>query len=156
MEPPLPEERFSIFDEGWNEADKHKWHRSEQAGYDLGEEAIREWVRHYWHRFLRHKWVEHLYGTKFWIELDKVDFGILRRRFQDSKLLRPILDRLLDGEENLNIIWSMDEGPQKEEVLEILIALHVNSTRLEFQLENRLAERRHRSRIGASFGEDCG
>ncbi|GIW88821.1 MAG: hypothetical protein KatS3mg108_3145 [Isosphaeraceae bacterium] len=149
-----PDEKYSVYVEGQKEADRYKWYRSEEVGYDLGEQAIREWVRHYWNRFLRHKWVEHLYGRKFWIELDQVDFGILRRKFQDSKLLRPILDRLLNGEENLNIIWSINDDRERAEVMEILEVVHVNSTRLEFQLENRLAERRHLSRMAARENRD--
>lgn len=148
MDPP---EKYSLQDEGWEEADRHKWNESEKAGYDLGEEAIRDWVRKYWNGFLRAKWLDHLYGRKFWIELDQVDFGILRRKFQDSRLLAPILDLLVNGGENLNVIdWAIDENHPMDEVHEILVALHVNSVRLEFQLENRLAERRHDSRSASA------
>ncbi len=147
-----PPDRYSVFDEGWEEADRHKWNRSREVGYDLGEPALSEWVRDYWHTFLRYKWLEHIDGRKFWIELDQVDFGILRRRFHDSQLLRPILDQLIAGKENLNIInWALDEGHPMEDVHEILEALHINSTRLEFQVEARLERRQ---RIFANLNPD--
>lgn len=130
----------SVFAAGRREADVYKWIVSEQAGYDRGEDAIREWVRHHWNGFLRARWIEHLYGGRFWYELDQHDHGLLQREFQGSVLIRPIVDLVLLGHENLTIIllaigkrWPMDE------VLEILRALNMNSRRLEFQVESRLA-----------------
>ena len=140
---PVP--HLSIFEEGWREACRFKWIASEQARQDIGESAIRLWVREHWNGFLRARWVEHLYGRRFWIELDQNDFGLLTREFRDSKLLRPILDQLIQRKENLDVIrWAQNEIDlgrisSVEEVLEILEALDINSRRLEFQLENRLA-----------------
>ena len=87
------------------EEDKHKWIESQKAGYDLGEGCIREWVKEHWTGYLRARWVEHLQGKCFWIELDSCDFGLLQSEFHDNKdLLNSILDQLKSGKENLNVI----------------------------------------------------
>jgi hypothetical protein len=132
--------RQSVYDAGWEEACKHKWLLSERERRDLGEWALRHWVREHWNGFLRHRWIEHLYGRCFWIELDQNDFGLLTRAYRHSELLRPILDMLLARKENLDVIlearrrcWPMDE------VLRILEALDVNSRRLEFELESQIS-----------------
>jgi len=126
------QEKCSVFIEGQKEADKYKWIESEKAGFDLGEVAIRRWVRDHWDGYLRARWLEHLHGTRFWVELDRGDFGLLQRRFQDkSLLLDRILDRLKSGQENLEIIlWALDYRIAMPEVREILEALDVNSRRL--------------------------
>lgn len=125
-------EKCSVFIEGQKEADKYKWIESEKAGFDLGDVAIRRWVRDHWDGYLRARWLEHLHGTRFWVELDRGDFGLLQRRFQDkSLLLDRILDRLKTGQENLEIIlWALDYRITMPEVREILEALDVNSRRL--------------------------
>ena len=125
-------ERASVYVDGEQEALKYKWIESERAGHDLGEVAIRRWVQCHWWGYLRARWLEHLQGKRFWVELDRGDFGLLQRRFQDSTLLLDrILDRLKEGRENLDIIcWAQDWGIQIEPVLEILEALDVNSRRL--------------------------
>ncbi len=42
------------------EAERHKWIESEKAGADLGENAIRQWVKCHWWGYLRARWLEHL------------------------------------------------------------------------------------------------
>lgn len=132
-------ERASVYVAGRQEADRHKWIESEKVGFDLGERALRLWVRDHWHGFLRARWIEHLYGRQFWVELDKDDYGLLCREFQGSALIGPILEMLLAGGENLNVLlearvnaWPVDD------VITILEALDINSRRLEFVVENRL------------------
>src|SRR4051794_41441765 len=90
-------------DADWvDEADRFKWIESEKAGRDLGETAIRRWVKDHWCGYLRARWLEHLQGIKFWVELDRGDFGLLQRCFKDqADLLTCILDRLKAGQENL-------------------------------------------------------
>jgi hypothetical protein len=132
--------RMSVHDQGEQEAKRHKWIESEKAGRDLGEWAIRCWVREHWNGFLRARWLEHLQGRTFWIELDHNDFGLLGREFQDSELIEEILGRLKAGQENLNVlIWAIENGLPMEDVLEILEALDINSRRIEFLLDSRLA-----------------
>ncbi|MGL4419666.1 MAG: hypothetical protein ACRCZF_03280, partial [Gemmataceae bacterium] len=81
LETPTPKRsdvpRLSIYHDSQHEADKFKWIESEKAGFDLGETAIKRWVRDHWCVYLRAKWLEHLQGTCFWVELDRGDFGLL-------------------------------------------------------------------------------
>jgi hypothetical protein len=122
------------------EALRYKWIESEKAGRDLGESAIRCWVREHWNGFLRAKWLEHLQGRTFWIELDHNDFGLLQRSFRDSPLIDEILRRLKAGNENLDVLnWAIDVDLPMVEVLEILEALDINSRRIECLLAQRLA-----------------
>ncbi len=128
----LPEARFSLHRCGEEEAQRFKWIESEKAGRDLGEAAIRAWIRQHWNGFLRHRWLEHLQGKSFWIELDQGDFGLLQRAFRGSPLIDPILEHFKHGRENLDIIlWAMECDVAMNEVLEILEALDVNSRRIE-------------------------
>ncbi len=133
--------RHSVHVEGAVEADRHKWIESEKAGRDLGDAAIRCWVKKHWNGFLRARWLEHLQGKRFWIELDHDDFGLLQRRFQGSLLIDEILRRLIEGKENLGIInWAIDTKLSMEEIFEILETLDINSRRIECQLESRLSQ----------------
>jgi hypothetical protein len=131
--------RMSVHDQGEQEAKRYKWIESEKAGRDLGEWAIRCWVREHWNGFLRERWLEHLQGRTFWIELDHDDFGLLEREFQDSILIEEVLARLKTGQENLNVlIWALENRVPMKEVMEILEALDINSRRIEFLLDSRL------------------
>src|SRR6516165_4111811 len=67
-------ERCSVYIDSELEALRFKWIESEKAGCDLGEEAIRKWVQKHWSGYLRSKWLEHLQGIRFWVELDSDDF----------------------------------------------------------------------------------
>jgi hypothetical protein len=130
-------ERVSVYVDGEQEALKYKWIESEKAGRDLGEAAIRSWVRHHWWGYLRARWLEHLQGKRFWIELDRGDFGLLERSFQENTLLLDrILDRIKDGQENLDIIcWAHEWGIAIEPVIQILEALDINSRRLAHKFD---------------------
>ena len=134
-----PKARYSVHDLGAAEAQRHKWIESEKAGCDLGEWAIRCWVRQHWNGFLREKWLEHLEGVTFWIELDHDDFGLLARSFDDSALIAEIVWRLKAGHENLDILnWAIDDDQNMEQVFEVLEVLDMNSRRIECLLEARL------------------
>jgi hypothetical protein len=123
--------RMSLHQCGEEEAQRFKWIESEKAGRDLGETAIRTWIRRHWHGFLRHRWLEHLQGKTYWIELDHGDFGILQKAFQASSLIDPILEHLKVGRENLDIIvWALKTEVSMTEVHEILETLDVNSRRI--------------------------
>ncbi len=125
-------ERHSVYDDCEREAQRYKWIESEKAGCDLGEEAIRRWVREHWWGYLRARWLEHLQGRRFWVELDRGDFGLLLREFRDNAfLLDRILDRLKAGQENLQIlVWAIEWEIPIEPVQQILEALDINSRRL--------------------------
>jgi hypothetical protein len=138
--PSRPSVRLSVHESGAVEAQRHKWIESEKAGRDLGEWAIRCWIREHWNGFLRDRWLEHLQGRTFWIELDHNDFGLLQRAFQDSPLIDEILRQLKAGKENLDILnWAIDNDEWMDEVLEILEALDINGRRIECLLATRLS-----------------
>src|SRR5271165_4851443 len=130
-------EKCSVYIESEKEALRYKWIESEKAGRDLGESAIRKWVKEHWWGYLRARWLEHLQGRRFWVELDRGDFGLLQRKFQDSDLLLDrILDRLKSGQENLDIIcWAQAWGIPMESVILILEALDINSRRLAHRFD---------------------
>lgn len=127
----------SVYKDCLEEEQRHKWIESEKAGYDLGEECIRRWVAEHWTGYLRARWVEHLQGKCFWVELDRGDFGLLQREFQDrGELLDQILNQLKAGKENLHVIlWAVTHQIPTESVHEILTALDVNSRRLVHRFE---------------------
>ncbi len=130
-------EKSSVYVDCEQEAMRFKWIESEKAGHDLGDAAIRRWVREHWWGYLRARWVEHLQGKRFWVELDRGDFGLLQRKFQDNSLLLDrILDRLKAGQENLDvIIWAHEWGMPMDPTLLILEALDINSRRLAHRFD---------------------
>jgi len=131
-------ETRSVYAEADTQALSYKWIRSEEAGYDLGENALRQWVRDHWWGFLRARWIEHLQGKRYWIELDCGDFGLLRDHFRDEPLLDPILDMLKRGGENLDIIrWASVNNHPMDTVMSVLESLNINSHRLRHHFENR-------------------
>src|SRR5689334_13765900 len=125
-------EKCSVYKDCEQEALRDKWIESEKAGRDLGEAAIRRWVQNHWCGYLRARWIEHLQGKRFWVELDRGDFGLLQREFHNNTLLLDrILDRLKVGQENLDIIlWAHNWSIPTQAVLQILEALDINSRRL--------------------------
>jgi hypothetical protein len=130
-------EKLSVYADCEREAAVYKWLESEKEGRDLGESAIRRWVQQHWCGYLRARWMEHLQGRRFWVELDRNDFGLLQREFHDDPLLLDrILDRLKAGQENLDIIlWAQNWGLEMKRVLRILEALDVNSRRLAHRFD---------------------
>jgi len=130
-------EKCSVYVEGEQEALRYKWIESEKAGRDLGEAAIRLWVQKHWWGYLRARWLEHLQGKQFWVELDRGDFGLLQKRFVDNTLLLDrILDRLKSGQENLDILcWALDWGLETQPIVDILTALDINSRRLAHRFD---------------------
>ena len=135
MPPPDGVPKSSVQTEGLREALAHRWIQSEKAGRDLGEDCIRRWVHDHWNCFLRARWMEHLQGKTYWMELDRSDFGLLLGEFHDDEqLLDRILERMKEGKENLDVIqWAMNWGIPVERVVEILERLDVNSARLSCQ-----------------------
>ncbi len=126
------EVRLSLHERGEQEALTFKWIESEKAGRDLGEAAIRAWIVQHWNDFLRYRWLEHLQGKTFWVELDPADFGLLRTDFRASPLVDTILDHIKHGRENLDVIvWALQHQLPMNDVFQILEALDVNSRRIE-------------------------
>ncbi len=133
--PPAPKK--SVHRECIEEENKHKWIESEKAGYDLGEACVKRWVKEHWRGYLRGKWVEHLQGKCFWVELDRGDFGLLQRKFQSqAELLDLILNQLASGKENLDVLdWAVASRISTDPVKEILESLDVNSQRLAHRFD---------------------
>ena len=133
-----PTVKKSVHRECIEEENKHKWIESEKAGYDLGEACVSRWVKEHWRGYLRAKWVEHLQGKCFWVELDRGDFGLLQRKFHSqTELLDLILNQLAAGKENLDVLsWAIGNSISTEPVNEILEALDVNSRRLAHRFES--------------------
>jgi hypothetical protein len=125
-------DKVSVFVEGEKEALVFKWIESEKAGKDLGDDAIRRWVKDHWWGYLRARWIEHLHGRRFWVELDRNDYGLLQREFREQELLLDrILDRVKAGHENLDLIlWAQTWALPMEQVFHILERLDINSRRL--------------------------
>lgn len=129
--------KSSVYEECDKEIQRYKWIESEKAGRDLGEAAIRRWVKEHWWGYLRARWLEHLQGRRFWVELDRGDFGLLLRTFHDNTLLLDrILDRIKAGQENLDIIcWAHDWGIDTNPLIQILETLDINSRRLAHRFD---------------------
>lgn len=132
-----PDFKYSIATDSQAEIDRFKWIESERYGYDLGEAAIHRWVKDHWRGYLRARWLEHLEGNRYWIELDRGDFGLLKRGFgSDEELLHRIVDRLKVGQENLDVLcWAEANHIPTDPVCRILIALDINSRRLLHRFE---------------------
>lgn len=130
-----PRSRLSVHADCVEEANRFKWIESERAGRDLGEQAIVAWMRIHWNGFLRTRWLEHLEGVNFWIELDHDDFGILKRKMAECPYMREIVRQLKEHGENLSIIlWAIEKNLPMERILDILLMLDINSKRIECKL----------------------
>lgn len=129
---PMKVERCSVWTFSDKEAFEFKWIESERAGRDLGEAALRRWVKQHWWGFLRARWIEHLHGARFWIELDNDDFGLVHREFNDQRwLLNEIVGLIKNGKENLDIIdWAEKNQISLDQVIQILERLNINGHRL--------------------------
>lgn len=139
LEGPRPHTRQSLQAFGEAEALRHRWIESEKAGYDLGEEPIRAWVNLHWRGFLRERWMEHLQGRAYWLELDHADYGLLPAMLDQTPLLDEIMRRVKYGEENLDILlWAIDTVLPIDDVINILETLDINGRRIECQFANRL------------------
>jgi hypothetical protein len=133
--------KMSLNECGEQEAQRFKWIESEKAGRDLGELAIRSWICEHWNGFLRHRWLEHLQGKTFWVELDQSDFGLLQTTFHESPLIDPILEHVKLGQENLDIIlWALSNALPMHDVIAILEMLDVNKRRIECRFDPRRAK----------------
>lgn len=130
-------EHLSVYDDSNAQIDEYKWIESEREGYDLGQKAINQWIADHWRGYLRARWLEHLQGTRYWIELDRGDFGLLKRAFLgDRELLNAILSQLKTGLENLHVVcWAKENKIPCEPVLRILEALDINSRRLRHRFD---------------------
>lgn len=123
----------SIYESSYLEALRHKWIASEQAGRDLGEGAITQWLQRHWKGWCRERWIEHLMGRVHWAEFGGDDFGSLARNFKgEHSILERVLERIRCGGENLDIIlWASEQQIDIRQVIDILIVADINRPVLE-------------------------
>ncbi len=135
--------RLSVYSDSKLEIDRFKWIESERVGYDVGEWAVRQWVHDHWRGYLRARWLEHLQGKRFWIELDRGDFGLLSRDFpSDRDLMNCVLELLKAGQENLDVIcWARHHHIPSDSVVGILEALDINARRLLYKFDTNSSHR---------------
>lgn len=97
--------------------------------------AHEEWNRKHWWGWARKRWLEHLRGKVYWIELGDNDFNVVGRALlPNGTLLEEILGKLYRGEENLDIInWAVGADGDMTDVLEILGKLDLNKRRDELR-----------------------
>jgi hypothetical protein len=83
-------------------------------------------------RWVRARLVEHWYGLHYWRELDRNDFGVLRRIIHPNHgLVTDVVALVLTGNENLTIItWALETDRPLDDVVAILTVLDVNARRL--------------------------
>lgn len=123
---------LSLYEEGLREAERHKWIESQKHGIDLGDRALTDWYRQYWPLFCRLKCLEHLAGSRSWMEFAPEDFGLIGKLIRDEDLLLElILDRAHSGMENLDIlVWAQEWGLPLRRVIYILEQLNLNRAQL--------------------------
>jgi len=85
-----------------------------------------------WGRWVRERTMEHLSGLRYWEELDRGDFALLRSEIHPNRVLvAEIVAAIATGSENLDVIvWAFDAGRPLDDVLTILATLDVNARRL--------------------------
>ncbi|MEO6029079.1 MAG: hypothetical protein ABIR79_19610 [Candidatus Binatia bacterium] len=79
--------------------------------------------------WLRARLIEHWQGECCWHELDRGDFGVLRRPVHPNRVLvADVVALLTCGAENLTVItWALETDQSLEDVVTILTRLDVNS-----------------------------
>jgi len=120
------------------EARRYKWIKSQDQGKDVGQEAVVEWFHMkdgaaHWYR---DKWVQHLFGKKFWREFDKEEFDLAGHHFPAPDTLKQIMKSVEAYGENLGLIrWCHETKQDEKQFLCILKNLDINNHREE-QMED--------------------
>ena len=84
-----------------------------------------------WTHALRTRLIEHLSGQRYCSELDRDDFGLLRRSWHvNAQLAAEIVALARVGRENLEIIaWVIETGRSLDDAIAILERLDINRQR---------------------------
>jgi hypothetical protein len=99
----------------------------ERLSYDIEETASEHWKRRFWRLWLRARWVEHVLGQTYWMELGDDNFGLLGSDDRNPVLVSRVADRLIVGWENLDLIlWGADWGLDLDEIIDILKRININ------------------------------
>lgn len=124
---------LSLYDQGLQEALKHKWIESQKRGMDLGHAAMADWYYRFWRQYCRSRLLEHVSGDCPWAEFDTGRFGLIAKLIRENDLLLDrILDRVRHGAENLDIIlWAREWGLNMERVIAILEKIDINRARMD-------------------------
>ena len=119
---------YSLYEEGYQEALRHRWNQSQERGLDLGTDGEREWYDLYWSYFCRLKFLDHICGKTKFREFTEKEHGLVNRLFKTGDLLfEMILDRAYFGKENLELInWALEWRLPMDRVMEILELLNLN------------------------------
>ena len=122
--------RRSLYREATHEARRYQQEHPEQS-----DRASREWNIQHWWPWARDRWLEHIRGQVFWIELGEADFDLTNKGiFGNQDLLDTILGQVQDGRENLDIInWATRGNADMDDVVEILEKLNLNKHRDELK-----------------------
>lgn len=95
---------------GRREAEIHKWNRSRECGYDLGQSAIEEWQTLYWRKFLRLRRIEHVCGEVRYRQYGHQHYGQLRRdAWHGNDFLTRVVEHYVQGMENLEFVMWIDD-----------------------------------------------
>jgi hypothetical protein len=122
--------RRSLYREATHEARRYQEEHPEKF-----DRASREWnIRHWW-PWARDRWLEHIRGQVFWIELGEDDFDLTNKGiFGNQDLLDMILHQVEAGQENLDIInWATRSDEDMDDVVDILEKLNLNKHRDELK-----------------------
>ena len=85
-----------------------------------------------WRRWVCARVMEHLRGERYWDELDRGDYGLLRNRWHANvELVEKVVARLATGAESLRVLtWALDNHEPLDQVSAILRTLDVDARRL--------------------------
>ena len=85
-----------------------------------------------WQQWLCARLMEHLHGERHWQELDRGDFGLLRRRWRgDLALLEQVVARIATGADVIAVLtWAVEREKPLEDVMAILRTLDPNGRRV--------------------------
>jgi len=94
--------------------------------------VCREWCDRCWHRWLRARTLEHVYGQQYWKELDRGDCAILRRRSGwHAPLIEEIVRLMQTCDDNLAVMRGVvRQGLSVSEAAAILLEIKLNTRRI--------------------------
>jgi hypothetical protein len=85
-----------------------------------------------WRRWVCARLLEHLRGDRYWDELDRGDYWLLRKRWHANfERVEKVVARVATGAESLRVLtWALETREPLDEVAAILRTLDVNARRL--------------------------
>jgi hypothetical protein len=82
-----------------------------------------------WRRWVCARLMEHLRGERYWHEIDRGDFGLLRRRWHVSlELVTDVVARIAAGGDTIGIlVWAVETDRALDDVVAVLRTLDVQA-----------------------------